>query len=417
MGKTKQKNQKKQGAGRGQIVAWIALTTILISWIAGGFLVRPDFSAALSSAMPESEVFESVDDQTWAGWRTQPQKTLQGYVTVKSTPGYGGPVTVAIVSTPEGVVRKVDVVDHKETLSFFKKVIGAGLIDSLVGKLYSHDYILNQDVDNVSGATRTTYAITHSVREGIRQIADKQLHYPLKPDPSLKVRFGAPEMVLVGLYLFGFIARFKKFPLKKSARWASLLVGMAVLGFVYNLPLSISMINQALLGYMPVWQTNLYWFLLLGGLLLFFILDKKNIYCSWFCPFGAVQECLAAIGGAKKGSAGKYRNLLLWNQRFLAWLAIVMALLFRNPGVTSFEVFGTAFSMFGSIFQQALLVLVLFASFVIFRPWCTYLCPLKVVYDVTNSIRSWLGRLRGGFVTLPKLETSYEVKTIKLYKE
>ena len=125
-------------------------------------------------------------------------------------------------------------------------------------------------------------------------------------------------------------------------------------------------------------------------MLFVFTVDNKNPYCEWFCPFGAAQECLGAIGGAKPRSAGRFKRLLVWIQRGLAWLAIVLALLFRNPGLTSYEIFGTLFDLIGSVWQFALLGIILIASLFIRRPWCKYFCPIGPVTDFYRTLRKWI---------------------------
>jgi polyferredoxin len=99
---------------------------------------------------------------------------------------------------------------------------------------------------------------------------------------------------------------------------------------------------------------------------------------------------LGVIGGAKPRSEGRYKDLLIWVQRGLAWLAIVLALYFRNPGITSFEVFGTLFDLTGSSLQFGLLGIIVIASLFIKRPWCKYLCPLKPVMDLYRTFRKWV---------------------------
>ena len=175
-----------------------------------------------------------------------------------------------------------------------------------------------------------------------------QLGLPVPKEMSPNIQFGIPEISLIGLYVVGYFGHQRKFKYTKQARWLSMLVGMIVLGFIYTRPLTLSDISKFLLGFWPQWQTNLYWYLLIGGILFVFTVDNKNPYCEWFCPFGAAQECMGAIGGAKSRSTGSYKNILKWLQRGLAWLAILLALLFRNPGLTSYEIFGTLFDLKGS---------------------------------------------------------------------
>jgi len=225
---------------------------------------------------------------------------------------------------------------------------------------------------------------------GSRAAMIEHLALEVPEEVTPPIQFGIPELTLIGLFTIGYFGHQQKFKYKKQARWVSMLIGMIVLGFIYTRPLTISDVNKFLLGFWPTWQINLYWYLLIGGMLLVFTVDNKNPYCEWFCPFGAAQECMGSIGGAKSRSVGKSRNLLIWIQRGLAWFAIILALLFRNPGLTSYEIFGTLFDLTGSSWQFALLGIILITSLFIRRPWCNYLCPLRPVTDLYRTFRKWI---------------------------
>ena len=145
-----------------------------------------------------------------------------------------------------------------------------------------------------------------------------------------------------------------------------------------------------LLGFWPEWQLHLYWYLLLAGILFVLTADNKNPYCEWFCPFGSAQECLGLIGGSRGRLPEKFHRFLRWFQRILALTAIVIALLYRNPSISSYEVFGAFFHLIGSNFQFALLGVVLITALFLKRPWCNYLCPLRPVTDFIRLIRNWI---------------------------
>lgn len=95
------------------------------------------------------------------------------------------------------------------------------------------------------------------------------------------------EITLLGLFAMGYVGHLNKFKYTKLVRWGSLLIGLVTIGFIYNSSLTLSHFNQLLLGFWPNWRTELYWYLLLGGVLFVFTVDNKNAYCDWFCPFGA----------------------------------------------------------------------------------------------------------------------------------
>ncbi len=111
--------------------------------------------------------------------------------------------------------------------------------------------------------------------------------------------FGVPEVALILLIIVWFSGSRKHFPYKKYARWGTLVTGMVVLGFLYNQPLIISFISKMLMEFWPEWQNALYWYGLIGFIVVVFLINGKNPYCQWMCPFGAVQETVGMIGGAK----------------------------------------------------------------------------------------------------------------------
>jgi len=373
-----------------RILAIIALVTILAAWVIGTTLSEGDVYPSLQIAFPEADRFEPINGSGFTAIQSQPEETTLGYVALATANGYGGPMKLAVGVDLEGNIHGLAIVQQKETSSWMIKVLGTDFIESLTGKSYMDDFQLNEDVDGVTGATYTSRGIADAALLGSRAVAGKYLGLDIPVKEALAIQFGIPEITLIGLFAIGFIGHKKKFKYTKQARWASMLIGMIVLGFIYTRPLTLSDINKFLLGFWPAWQTNLYWYLLIGGMLLVFTVDNKNPYCEWFCPFGAAQECMGAIGGAKARSVGRNKNMLLWVQRGLAWLAIVLALLFRNPGLTSFEVFGTLFDLNGSGFQFAILGIVLVASLFIRRPWCTYLCPIRPVTDIYRTFRKWI---------------------------
>jgi hypothetical protein len=318
---------------------------------------------------------------------------LIGYVAVGTANGYGGELNVAVAVSLDGNVMGLSIVEHKETAAFFQRVLRSQLSESLKDKSYSDSFILGQDVDSVTGATYSSRALADSVRRAARRVATRNFDLPSIPEPSPQVVFGFPETVLIFLFAVGIVGRSRRLKHRKILRWVSMLAGMGVLGFVYNRPLTLVFINKMLLGFWPEWQLNLYWYILLAGIVLIIAAGEQSPYCEWFCPFGSAQECLGVIGGAKRKIPERYHVFLRWFQRILALFAIVLALLFRNPSVSSYEVFGAFFHLIGSSFNFALLGVVLIAALFLKRPWCSYLCPLRPVTDFIRLVRNWIQEL------------------------
>ncbi len=373
-----------------RILGILAVGAIASAWILGFVRGEADVLPSLAQAVPEAERFEPLGGRTYAAWAGGSEEALLGYVKIASTMGYGGPMQVAVAGDTNGRVIGIAVVDHKETPSFFKRLSSSDLISSLEGKAYDDGFILGKDVDAVSGATLSARAATESVARGIRDVAGRRLGFDVAEEERVRIRFAVPEMVLIALFAAGFAGRLKGSRFKKFARWSSLIAGLLLLGFVYGKPLTLSKISQFMLGFWPQWQTELYWYLLMGGIVIFFVVDKRNPYCHWFCPFGAAQECLGAIGIAKARPRNRYGGLLKWLQRILALAAIIIALLYRNPGMSSYEVSGTLFELVGSTYQLVVLGMVLVASLFILRPWCTFLCPIRPVEDFFRMTERWV---------------------------
>jgi hypothetical protein len=298
---------------------------------------------------------------------------------------------VAVALDAEGKVLGSQIISHKETASFFSRVHRHGLPGSLEGKSYSDPFLPGEDVDSITGATRTTLALVESVRRAARHAADKGLGFHTGPESVPTLHIGLPEVILVLLFLSGFMARSRLVTGKgaRIIRWATMIAGMAALGFVFNRPLTLTLINKMLLGYWPGWQLHLYTYILLGGVFLTFLIADRNPYCDWFCPFGAVQETLGVVGGAKGKLPSPLHTALRWGQRVLALGAVVLALLTRNPGISSYEVFGAMFHLIGANWLFILLGGVLIASLILRRPWCSYLCPLRPVTDYVRMMRRW----------------------------
>lgn len=365
-----------------------AILTILIAWVTGYKLENAAVEPYLLEALPDTVHFEQLSGNLFAAY--DKTKELIGYIGVGEANGYGGPLKVAVAVDLDGFVTGMAIVQHRETPAWYRKVKESGFIDSLIGKSYKDTFKLGEDVDGVTSATYTSRAIADSVMKASREIAGNQLGLPVPSKERPKVVFGIPEITLIGLFALGYFGHQRNFKYTKQLRWVGMLVGLVVLGFLYNAPLTLSYFNKFLLGFWPQWQTNLYWYLLIGGILFVFTVENNNPYCEWFCPFGAAQECMGLIGGAKVYSPGPYRDFFTWLRRGVVWVAILVALLFRSPGLTSYEVFGTLFSLLGSNTQFILLALVLIASMFIKRPWCAYLCPLKPVVDFIRMVRKWI---------------------------
>ncbi|HSM56956.1 MAG TPA: FMN-binding protein [Candidatus Sulfomarinibacteraceae bacterium] len=368
---------------------WFMVATvvlILTAWLYGYFTSGTAVAPLVKEVLPAAENVEQRGSlfvgQDAAG-------EVIGYAAVGEAPGYGGPLEVLVGVNAQGDVVGIHFLSQRESPGFFRLLERSDLLAQVSQARVQDPLQVGQDLDAVSGATISAQGVAGAVRSAAAEIAEQGLQEP-RPAVQQAVDVGAPELVLLLLFASGYVGhRWRNGVWKRRVRWATLLTGMIVLGFLYTAPLTITMIISLLSGYWPDWHNNLYWYLLLGGIIFVTTVDAKNPYCHWFCPFGALQECLATVSGAKFYRPRQYAELLTWLQRGLALVAIVLGLALRRPGVAGYEPFATLFDLQGGLFSWALLVVILLASLALYRPFCNYLCPLDAVIDFIAAARRW----------------------------
>lgn len=145
------------------------------------------------------------------------------------------------------------------------------------------------------------------------------------------------------------------------------------------------------------------------GFLVFVGLLAGRFVCGWLCPFGLIQELLHKLPTRKIKVPKKANDILKW-VKYLILLIFVIFL----PILTA-DKFGISTPWFckyicpagtleggiplllanrplrqaiGFLFSWKLLILmlVILASILIFRPFCRYLCPLGAFYGMFNPV-------------------------------
>ena len=360
---------------------------IVAAWLYGYLNTGTDAAALAGDVLPGAATINR-SGELFVG--RDAAGDLVGYAGVGRATGYGGPMEVIVGVDLAGNILGVVMVEERESPGFFRLVRNSKLFESFSASQITDPLQLGEDLDSISGATMSAEGVANGVRAAIRVIAADALKTPLPP-PNEQIEIGMPEVILVLLFISGYIGHKLRNPrAKRFVRWGTLIAGMVTIGFIYTLPLTISMVVSFLSGYWPDWHTNLYWYLLIGGILFVTTVDAKNPYCSWFCPFGAFQECLGAVAKTKTYRPRDLSVSLLWLQRGLALTAIVMGLALRQPSVGSYEPFATLFDLRGTPVQWALLIMVTLASLMMYRPFCNYLCPLDPVVDFIAAGRRWI---------------------------
>ena len=365
----------------------LALALIAVAWIVGYVRNGADVAPLVPDVLPGATRVDS-EGELFIG--RDVDGTVMGYAALGEASGYGGPLEVLVGVTPDGAISGVTIVAQRESPGFFRLIENNEFLQQFDGSTVRDPLAVGADIDGVSGATISSEGLARSVQGAARLIAARGLEISLPP-VRRQVEFGLPEVILLLLFAAGYAGhKVRNGAWKRRVRWGTLLTGMIFLGFVYTLPFTITMVVSLLSGFWPDWHSNLYWYLLVGGILFATTVDGKNPYCNWFCPFGAVQECMAKISGAKLYRPRDLNAPLKWLQRGLALSAIVLGLLLRRPGVSSYEPFGTLFDLRGVGLEWLFLIVVLLVSLLMYRPFCNYLCPLDAVVEFVAAGRRWI---------------------------
>jgi NosR/NirI family nitrous oxide reductase transcriptional regulator len=379
------------GRQRARLFVLLVLLSLVLAWLVGFYRSQADLTGMLGQVLPEAQRFERSGDSVFVGYAEvgEAQRKV-GYVSMAEAAGFGGPIRVAVGLDNDGRITQIALLRQTEAMPYLRRIIERGLPEALAGRSWSSDFRIGRDVDAVTGATASMEGLTEAIREACHNAA-RLAGAVTGPRPERKVAIGLPEVVLLLVYVVGFLAYRRSDVLGRVLRWVTLVVGLGAIGFWLNGSVSLIHINSFLLGYWPAWQDHLYWYLLIGGVLLPILLTGKSLYCSHVCPFGAVQQALGAAGMTRKVPE-RVEVYLRWLQRGLVWAAVVCALAFRNPALIPYDLSGALFGWAGLTWQFVALVAILIAALVITRPWCNYLCPIRAITDFIRLARHAVGR-------------------------
>lgn len=142
---------------------------------------------AFRVVMPDAESFESLTDKsvTYEGVRIEQvvaaksgDKQLGWALTVTSSEGYGGDITVAMGVSPDGTLTGISVISQSETAGLGAKCADdeftsqfAGITGGVVSYVKGGATAQNE-VDAISGATITTDAVVSAVNAGLAYVRE-----------------------------------------------------------------------------------------------------------------------------------------------------------------------------------------------------------------------------------------------------
>ncbi|MBG7617088.1 MAG: FMN-binding protein [Chloroflexi bacterium] len=378
-----------------------AVVTLIAAAIIGQLAFSTDYEASLPDLAPDAASFTLLDSTPADGrflYSANDETDNQiAYVSIGEGTGYGGPMVVAVLWTNDGIIQDIEVIENRDTPAWYVKLAQNDYFTQYLGRQYSQPMILGEEIDVTSGASRSSDAVNGGISEG-RQILSEYLGDPF-PVTKEPISFGIDAFfILAG---FASAVFFRYIPIFRRQWWPryfTLIISLVVFGFVLSIPLSL--VNFAIwpVGFYPDFNTNLLFYILIGGVIGGALLLNKNLWCFWLCPYNGIQEATCFIGGNRAHPISK-RHLALRNTRyFLLWLVMMAVLLMRNPAISTYEPWGTVFSFTGSLEQWILVIVTLGIAMFIRDFWCHFLCPVGATMDTILGVRRWVTNLiRGTF--------------------
>ena len=106
-----------------------------------------------------------VPKETWTFYLGKTGNKIDGYAVIDHQVGKTEPITYMTVISPEGTVQKVDVLVYRETHG--SEVRHKRFLKQYHGKKSDNPIRVGQDIDNVSGATLSSRAMSIGVKRSL----------------------------------------------------------------------------------------------------------------------------------------------------------------------------------------------------------------------------------------------------------
>ena len=289
--------------------------------------------------------------------------------------GYGGPITLAVLTDREGELRDVRVLLSHETPAYLALV--QPWLKGLVGR---NLFEPSEPIDGVTGATLTSEGILHTLDEAGLRFAGQA------KDVSAK-GLSLPDIRVVVLATLAVIALWLRSRPSRRVRRVFLVMVVLVMGLWLNVQYSMAHV-LALLGLnLPPVGLNLAFVVIVGVPLL--VLFVGNVYCGYLCPFGAIQELIGDLRPVRI-RVGPDSTVWRWGRQVkwvMLFLLVVLFALGQNDELSAIDPLVKVFRHDAGGTFAWVVIAILLLSFVYPRFWCRNLCPTGAFLSLLNGVK------------------------------
>lgn len=289
----------------------------------------------------------------------------------KHIKGFAGEVPVLIGFNKRHIIKGMTLLKHHESQEYMEYIIDYNLLSKWNGNTIEN--ALNIEVDAIAAATETSHAIIEGVRVTFASLSNKTLE-----SSTIDWREILQFILTIFTIVFALLVCYKR-KLKKYRTHMLILVAI-VMGFMYKTMMSVALLHGWAVNGLPWTNSTLIVILLFLCIVLPFT-SKKQFYCHYMCPYGAVQELAGKVSPIKKKRSMnwlKYKGVELQTVLFAILLILLLTgfypeLSFTEPFPSfSFEIVSWGMILFGVIFIGL--------SFFYSKPWCK-ICPTGFIFD------------------------------------
>lgn len=378
--------QKKNSAIKKIIINGFVFASLFIAFYIGQ-IQSPDKNRYKSLEFTKEYEIDSIGID---GHRTRAyhNNVFIGTIAMGKAQGYGGPLEVYVLSDSVGQIIGIDIGENSETLAYLNKLKQKSYFNQFKGKAVGSEFLIDNDVEAVSGATLSSVGIAEACQEASWDIATNTFSLST---PVLKKQwnFGLKQVLVVLVFVLAFLSMFLR---NKTIRNVAMAITLITTGFMFNSAVSITHFGRLFMGYIPDVQQHFEWWILLFGTITLIFVYGRNIYCHAVCPFKAVQVLLSKLSGINLTMPKQVNKYLLKTSKFLLWLCLGLIFISKNPTIASYEPFAMMFSLEGVGIQWYILPAALFGSLLFSNFFCRYFCPVGAGFNLLVTYRSKLIR-------------------------
>ena len=390
-----------------RLSAWV---TLIAAFVFGQIAGRTDYAALLADALPGEQIRPAddlADSLPLVFYRERGKLQSPQAIVIAEGEGYGGPFIIAATArkTEEGGAKLSDLVllDHKDSPAFVERLRKQHFFRQFQNKPVTDNFIVGEDVDGVSGATISARGFTRAVGDAVHLGAERHLEMPV----TWEAEGWSPTLDEYGLILLILVVFYHTYRKSRFSRAIRMVLPFVVLGFVgytINASISIGSLSAILLGFIPSFQQQPVWWILMVTVLGSIMVLGRNMYCNKLCPYSMIEDILEKISIVRLRVPPFISHRARACLAFMTWLSLILIFLSRHPAVGSYEPFSMAFALEGKGIQWYILPAALLGALFVPGFWCRLFCP--VGYSLNEMVR-----LRRTFVEHLKAKT--KVKSSK----